>query len=209
LKLKIENNYDNTTRKIAERYESRLGYYSLIFGLIFALMINGDFFEMYSSLSKNSVITAELSARADSIGKRISSMHNEVKSKEEKGFEGLEDAEKEIVKGIDKLSAELANTGISLGWKKHHLEKTIKFVWNWPDEKERNVPGWLSNLFVSKGKELLVFFKKVMGIFISGLLISFGAPFWHDFLESVTGIRRLLVSKRVDKNNGETQKPRS
>jgi hypothetical protein len=36
-------------------------------------------------------------------------------------------------------------------------------------------------------------FNKLMGFFISALLISFGAPFWHDFLKSFINIRKTVA----------------
>ena len=39
------------------------------------------------------------------------------------------------------------------------------------------------------------FFNKLLGLFISGLLISFGAPFWHDLLSSFSGLKKVLQER--------------
>jgi hypothetical protein len=55
--------------------------------------------------------------------------------------------------------------------------------------------GW------TKGKSLAVFtawgafFNELLGIFMSGLLISFGASFWRDLLSSFSGLKKILQVK--------------
>jgi hypothetical protein len=55
--------------------------------------------------------------------------------------------------------------------------------------------GW------TKGKLFAVFtwwgafINKLLGIFMSGLFISFGAPFWRDLLSSFSGRKKILQVK--------------
>ncbi len=46
-------------------------------------------------------------------------------------------------------------------------------------------------------------FYKFIGLIISGLLISFGAPFWHDFIGTFTGLRKTLRGKKEEKKEKE------
>ena len=41
------------------------------------------------------------------------------------------------------------------------------------------------------------FFKGLVGFLVSGLLISFGAPFWHDVLSTFTGVSRKLRGRSL------------
>ena len=51
LKDKIEDMYDNTMEKIAEIYEKKMRYITLITGLILAFVVNADLFNIYVTLS--------------------------------------------------------------------------------------------------------------------------------------------------------------
>jgi hypothetical protein len=83
----------------------------------------------------------------------------------------LQGAEKDITDFTDNLK----EAGLLLGWTKNKL-------------------GDAFNTFGSG-------FNKVLGQFISGLLISFGAPFWNDLLSSSIKLRRSLRGKEEGRAN--------
>jgi hypothetical protein len=214
LRKKIENNYDNTLRKIAERYEALMVKYTMIIGVIFAILINADFFEMYGSLSKNSVATGKLVAQTEMIKTRMEKFNSELMKKEGQGLTSSDELMKEVVEKVDRLSSELETAGLNFGWNIHHFERVKSFI-SKPSANGTGDEGALSKTIgaktvvakageVNRGEDLLAFFKKVFGLFISGLLISFGAPFWHDFLGAITGVRRLLVGKAEKEGESHT-----
>ncbi len=77
----------------------------------------------------------------------------------------------EEINRVEMLINDVTTAGIHLGWSdykpKESGDSTIKLV--------------------------LEIVMKIIGIGLSGLLISFGAPFWHDFLSSFTGIKNKLI----------------
>ena len=76
---------------------------------------------------------------------------------------------KEAQANLSELSESFEKAGLSLGRTK---EKFLSVFTGWG-----------------------AFFSKLLGIFISGLLISFGAPFWHDLLSSFSGLKKILQEK--------------
>jgi len=176
LKGKIETMYENTTEKMTEVYETRLRRHTLIWGLVLAVLINADFLGMYASLSKNAMVRGKLVAQVEVIDRQMQLMSEQIEQKEGEEIKSVRPVIKQAEANISKLTEDLDKAGLSLGWTQEKLAAVFK--------------GWGA------------FFNKLLGLFVSGLLISFGAPFWHDLLSSFTGLRRRLEEKREKRKEG-------
>ncbi len=60
--------------------------------------------------------------------------------------------------------------------------------------------GWSADVFTvlrsgSRTDTSFNILYKVLGLILSGFLISFGALFWHDLLSAVMGVRKVLQNK--------------
>jgi hypothetical protein len=164
LKNKIEKTYDNTVERISEVYESKLRYFTLIIGLLLVVCINADFFDIYSSISKNYIEREKLIAQAEIISAKVSQIDTKLANKGEEVV-----VKKEIQEAKHDIAA---------------LTKTFK--------EAGLLLGWTKNKFSNAVENIGTFLNKLIGLFISGLLISFGAPFWHDFLSAFVGIKKTL-----------------
>lgn len=60
--------------RIAELYENKLRKLTLISGLVLVVLINADFFEIYSSLSRQSIARGKLVAQAELINIQATNM---------------------------------------------------------------------------------------------------------------------------------------
>jgi hypothetical protein len=169
LRDRIESMYDNTTERMTEVYETRIRHQTLIWGLVLAILINADFLDLYGSLAKNSLIRGELVAQAQVIDRQMQLMGEQIEQKEGQEIKRMQPLFKEARKNVSELSESFENAGLSLGWTKGKLSAVFT--------------GWAA------------FFNKLLGIFIAGLLISFGAPFWHDLLSSLSGLKKILQEK--------------
>lgn len=216
LKDKIEANYDNTMQKISERYESNLRWYTLIFGLIFAFFINADFFEMYSSLSRNSLARGRLVAQAEIISGQMQSLSSQIDLKGKEGIRDFETFGKDAEETVSKFTEELSRAELSLGWKWQHVDRVGLFFGRIFGESQETRKAKKENDKKERDKkeagklvfrDLCALIKKLVGIIISGLLISFGAPFWHDFLQSMTGINKILRKSTARKEGALTAEP--
>ena len=166
LKDRIRYVYDNTMEKMTEVYETRLRGHTLIWGLVLAVFINADFFDIYSSLSKNSLVRGKLVAQVEVIDRQMELMSEQIEQKEGEEINRLQPLITETKKNLSNLTGELDKAGLSLGWTKEKFSQAFE--------------------------GLGAFVNKLLGLFVSGLLISFGAPFWHDLLSAFTGLRRRL-----------------
>jgi hypothetical protein len=166
LKGRIEDMYENTTTRIADVYESKLRKITLASGLIFAVIINADFFELYQSLSRHSLAREKLVAQASIIQDQAAQVIDSIDSKGDEGFEDVKSEIEQAREDIFGFSERIKNAGLELGW----TGKKWSDTWKEPAEGV----------------------KKFLGFIISGLLISFGAPFWHDLLSSLSGLNQKL-----------------
>jgi hypothetical protein len=169
LRRRIETMYDNTTEKMNEVYETRLRHHTLIWGLVLAVFINADFLDIYGSLAKNSLVRGKLVAQAQVIDRQMQLMSEQIEQKEGAQINRVRPLFKEAQANLSELTESFEKAGLSLGWTTEKLLEVFK--------------GWGA------------FLNKLLGLFISGLLISFGAPFWHDLLSSFSGLRRMLQER--------------
>ena len=169
LRSRIESMYDNTTERMTEVYETRIRHQTLIWGLVLAVLINADFLDLYGSLAKNSLIRGELMAQAQVIDRQMQFMSEQIEQKEGQEIKRVQPLFKQAQANLSELSESFEKAGLSLGWTKEKLFAVFT--------------GWSA------------FFNKLLGLFISGLLISFGAPFWHDLLSSFSGLKKILQEK--------------
>jgi hypothetical protein len=175
LKDKVENMYDNTMEKISEVYETKLRYRALYFGIALAFIINADLFGIYNSLSKNPGIRDKLVVQSDDIRLKMEKISNQIAQAKDNGFKNKKELEDEIDKVYDVLE-NIESSGIVLGWTKQKFKEL----------------GILSGIY------------KIIGLLISGLLISFGAPFWHDFIGTFTGLRKTLIGKKEENKKNDS-----
>ncbi len=173
---RIENMYNNTLEKISESYKSKLRVITFVFGFILAIAINADFFSIYATLSTNAVSRQKIITSAEKIRTEVEILNAKIERNQNEEIEDINQEIRNAEKNISNLTTEITESGILLGWTKQ------KF----------------SNAFHSRGSGI----NKVLGLLLSGLLISFGAPFWNDFLSSFMSARKLLYG-------GEKEKPAS
>jgi hypothetical protein len=178
LKTRIGHSHDQTMQKISEVYENNIRKSTFYCGIALAIFINADFFSIYNSLSNKSMVRDSIVASANTINDKYLNSLNDEKLKNIQTSEDLRNVLKEAGDQESNLTNSLSEAGLILGWRNNEF-------------RNENVST----------KELgLQIFMKVVGIFISALLISFGAPFWHEFLSSFTGIKQKLKSGKIPDN---------
>ena len=179
LKDKVETMYDSTTEKISEVFETKIRYRALYFGLALAFVINADFLGIYNSLSNNSLVREKLVAQAGVIDTQMKQFSNQISLDEEKVVTNLTNEVKEVQANISMLRNEIETAGFQLGWGNKNKNKKVD------EDRDKSI--------------VLCVIYKIIGLCISGLLISFGAPFWHEFIGTFTGLRKTLRKKKEEK----------
>ena len=182
---RLETAFNSALEQITTRYTMWMRYIAIGTGLIIAVAMNADFFVIYKSITENSTIRTELLARAEGISERIKILDDGINAinatKEEK--EKVEEIFKSTNKNISELTNKLSESGLRLGWEHEP----------WSGYKKGN--GAEEEGEWSEGGRLRWFFNKLVGLLASGFLIGFGAPFWHDLLTSLVGIKKTLRGK--------------
>ncbi|MFQ5685116.1 MAG: hypothetical protein ACE5GV_00500 [Candidatus Scalindua sp.] len=178
LKGKVETMYDSTTEKVSEVFETKIRYRALYFGLVLAFIINADFFGIYNSLSNNSLVREKLVAQAGVINTQMEQFSKRISLDEENDITNIRNEVEDVKANISSLTNEIKTAGLQLGWTKKEFARVFK---------EEKGGGWASVVY------------KLIGLLIAGLLISFGAPFWHDFIGIFTGLRKTLRGKKEEK----------
>jgi len=195
IKDRIDTVYGAVAHKIDDAYESRMRIWNLFWGVILVLILNADFFDIYNSLSRRSFARDKLVVQAEMINERAMNIADELE-KEKVNEAGIGEDVKKAREDILELKGQLDEAGFQMGWTWPRLTGLFE-----PPER-----------YECRGDQALelrcryaVFTRilsKLFGFIISGLLVSFGAPFWHDLLFSVSGINKLLKGRE----NGKEKK---
>ena len=183
LQVKAESMYDNTTDKISEVYEKNVRYWNLGFGILLAFIVNADLFGIYNTLSRSPAMRQGIIEQSDNIESRMRVLSEKISNNTEANREintnDINDLKNEFNEANDTVTTllgEIESAGLVLGWTDEKYLKACKS------------PGSI--------------IYKLIGLLIAGLLISFGAPFWHDFIGTFTGLRKILRGNKKE-NVGE------
>lgn len=190
---RIDAVYGVVANKIDDAYESRMRMWNFFWGVILVFMLNADFFDIYNSLSMQSLSRERLVVKAEMINEQTMDIAAAIRKDEEKKAEIGEDVEK-AGQDIQELKWQLEEAGLHMGWTQPQLSRLFEL----PEREEcrgKNWPG-LKCWFAVFTRIV----SKLFGFIISGLLVSFGAPFWHDLLSSLSGINRILKSRENGKD---------
>lgn len=176
LENKITSMFDNTMKKISEVYETKLRYRTFYCGMILAFVINADFFDIYNSISKDSIVRDKIVAKATFIKDEMNSLSKKIEANDGKEIEKIAEELEGARTEVENLTKKIEDAGLQLGWTKDKISGACNDI----------------------GSLLL----KLIGMVIAGLLISFGAPFWHNFIETFAGIKSTLKAKGEKTGDG-------
>lgn len=179
--------YDNTMAKISKVYEDKMRKYTIVSAVILALCINADFFQIYHSLFKQPLISESIAVNAAQLESHITALVNDP------ALQGdITDIKAEI-SNVTRTMAEIKNivnsTGLEFGWTEEEVDRILY--------KSGKASSASQKEYRSGVSIALNIFSKLAGLFTAALLISFGAPFWHDWLSSFTGMRKGLLAIRT------------
>lgn len=188
LKLgEIENWYDTVMHSFEERYTRGMKTYAFIISLILCVWLNANILSIYQDISTNETRRAAIVAHGPETLKRY----------EEAQTRAIAEQKPEVAKNlqqqIDETKKEIstaASAFSSFGFKPLGQEFRDLGKLNNQEGLWRAIQHLLYMLF---------------GWVIMAALLSVGAPFWQDTLESLFGVKNLL-RKHSDTRNVE-QKP--
>jgi len=135
--------------------------------------MNASFFDIYKSISVDSTLRTQLVSGHTEITNEMKNLEKYISRLEQ---DDIEDIQKELSQAKEKMASitNLIPDGKQLfGWENGEFTRFIYF------DEDTNIV-----------------FNKWIGFLISALLMSFGAPFWHDYLNGIIDVRKAIVKTR-------------
>jgi len=173
LQIKAETIFGNTLRKIDDEYKQKIRIWTFVSAFILAIIMNASFFDIYKSISVDSTLRTQLVSGHTEITNEMKNLEKYISRLEQ---DDIEDIQKELSQAKEKMASitNLIPDGKQLfGWENGEFTRFIYF------DEDTNIV-----------------FNKWIGFLISALLMSFGAPFWHDYLNGIIDVRKAIVKTR-------------
>ena len=221
----IEVWFDTVTQSFDERYARHMRSVSLCLSIVVVIVLNADFFQIYKSLSTNAIQRNMIADAGVGLLKDLKAAQatqsptpsptpppagqtttpganaNQSPTPTPTPQEVIE--VKEALKAVDQLT----NTYESFGFHPLSSEQLNAFFWSWFGSKYNKdikngveTPYWTKQTagdWWESRKDNLV---TLLGWAVMVMLLSVGAPFWQDTLESLFGIKNLLRQKSGTQN---------
>jgi hypothetical protein len=209
LRPHVEHWFDTVMQGFDERYARHMKSVALVISFLVVILLNANFFNIYSKIANSESVRAEILAKGPEILKLAEAANKAAESAPSKSSPqpspgqtpnpptttptdsaaAATKSREDLAKGINELRG-LVKQSEDLGLKPL-TPKQVSDFWNNEERK------------FSRGARAL------LGWTIMALLLSVGAPFWQDTLESLFGLKGLLrkksQSQNVEQRSGEGQ----
>ena len=223
----VELWFDTVTQSFDERYTRHMRTISIVISIIVVILLNANFFQVYKSLSRNEIqrnmlVDAGADLVKDNNPTPAATPTTQPRSTPDPNASPTPNAVAELKKDLQDIDS-LVGTYESFGFKPLSAEQMEGFIWStgvwtrpWPDDngnhswagfkqiKELKDGNEVSSWQAQSGAEWWESRKDnistVVGWAIMVMLLSVGAPFWQDALESLFGIKNLLRQKSATQN---------
>ncbi|MGA9767751.1 MAG: hypothetical protein WBV94_01825 [Blastocatellia bacterium] len=180
----VETWYDTVMHSFEERYTRGMKTWAIVISFLVVAYLNANVFDIYKNISTNDALRNQLVQFGEERTK--SNEQRLAKAKEADNDEQIVQTLDDIRKDSDEIKRQIAEYS-SFGF--HSL--------TWQKVKARVKTLWVTDGWVDRRKEEL---KTLIGWIVMTFLLSVGAPFWQDTLESLFGVKNLLRKKSDTKN---------
>ena len=223
----VELWFDTVTQSFDERYTRHMRTISIAISIVVVILLNANFFQVYKSLSKNDIQRNMLVDAGADLVKNNDANATQGSKPAASPSPGSNASPKpntvgELKKDLQDIDS-LVGTYENFGFKPLSAEQFRAFLWStgvwtkpWPDDngyhswggfkltKELRDGNEISSWHAQSGDEWWESRKDdlvtIVGWAIMIMLLSVGAPFWQDALESLFGIKNLLRQKSATQN---------
>jgi len=185
----VEKWYDTAMQGFEERYARHMKSIAISISVVVVIFFNANFFQVYQKISNNDVLRNSLIEKQAEVRRQLNS--GQPNQPQEATVEQLKQEINELQSAMDQT--------INLGFEPIKLRDLKEFA---------SAQGEWSGAFSRKW--FIQLLQVLSGWTVMVMLLSVGAPFWQDALESLFGIKNLLRKKTDTKNvedSGGQQKP--
>ena len=172
----VAQKFDAFGAEASEYFESRARLLSVIVGFVLAFAINVNAIALFETFMKRPDVTQAVIARGESVTKSYENLQKQVETLNASAqAASTEEARASVQKAADEAAAaveSLQSVGVPIGWNAQSLSEFRR----------------------SRAMSLL-------GLFLGGLLVGLGGPFWYKAIQALTGVRAFT---RRDKGSTES-----
>jgi hypothetical protein len=183
--------YGTVMQSFEERYTRSMKTWTLVISTSVVILLNANFFGVYRNIAISEAMRNNIMQTQGEISKRLAETAPQAQAPTAQTLkEWYEESSQAVI----------ANSQFYTGFGFTNIKP--RQVWQWVSRSGgwENVAAWP---WLAHGLSVLA------GLTIMTLLLSVGAPFWQDALESLFGIKNLLRSKsdtrNVEERSGEGQ----
>jgi hypothetical protein len=183
---KIDVWYATVMQSFEERYTRNMKTWSLVISAVVVIFLNANFFQVYRNIAVSGAVRNSIMQTQGEISKLLAEKAPQDQASQVQNLKQWYEESKQAIIADSQFYTGFGFTSIKPGE-----------VWSWLS----NSGGWENVMFwpwLRHGLQVLA------GLIVMMLLLSVGAPFWQDTLESLFGIKNLL-RKKSDTKNVETQ----
>ena len=180
LKQKVDEWFDTVMQGFEERYTRHMKTVALCVSIVVVILLNANFFDIYRNISTNDSLRETVIARRGEIEAKLKALN----SADPNAPVSKADIDKALA-DLNELKGEVPIFGfapLDAGDVSHFFNGTGPWA----------APG--------AGSRFWYLMKLLAGWAITVMLLSVGAPFWQDTLESLFGIKNLLRQRTDTKN---------
>jgi hypothetical protein len=199
LKADVETWFDTVMQSFDERYTRHMKSIALIVSFMVVIILNANFFNVYRNIAASDVRRAAILQQGEVLQKRL----EEQSKANPQASPGGASGDHELANDLNQFRSDMKEYGSDYGGMGFPLLR--------PQQIRDFVLGhgyWEGSSFSTR---FLHGSKVLMGWTIMALLLSVGAPFWQDTLESLFGLKNLIRqrsgTKNVEEESGGQQKP--
>jgi len=161
-RLKLEHWYEETMDRVSGWYKHKVHQIILLVALLIAVIFNADTLSMYKKLSTNpDARIATLSEAQKLLGQNFITP----------------DSALLVTSNVEGLTKVQDQIGLLLNEDIAAIQSPLGLGWHKVDEKQLKEEGFVG------------WAKKILGLLVTALAISLGAPFWFDLLKQFMHIR--------------------
>jgi hypothetical protein len=180
LKDKVDQWYETVMQGFEERYTRHMKTVAICISIGVVIFLNANFFTVYKNISTNDVLRNALIDKREDIEQRL--------NQGQTGATASGDDQEQLKQELAKLHQAIDET-VSLGF---------------TPLKRQQITSFFDTSVVYPDGRFAHAIKVLGGWAIMVMLLSVGAPFWQDALESLFGIKNLLRKKSDTKNVEDT-----
>ena len=175
---RVDTWFDTVMQSFEERYTRHMKTVAICISIVVVILLNANFFDIYQKISTNDSLRETVIAKREQIESRL----KELKASDPSGATTKVDVDAalEALKGLQAEAPVFGFTPLT-------TQNVSDFY---------NGTGWQDT------NRFWYLMKLIAGWAIMVMLLSVGAPFWQDTLESLFGVKNLL-RKRTDTKNVE------